>query len=395
MKKKENSSDFKIVVSTTPGFEDLLAGELMRLGGRQIERHTRSVSCVGDQGFLYKINLNLRTGLRVLKPIAKTRAASDKELYENIKKIDWSQYMEKDGTLWIESTLNSEFFNHTQYVAQVTKDAIVDQFRGDTGIRPNVEKERADLKINIHIYRDEVTVSLDASGESLYKRGYRTGTNLAPLSEVLAAGMVMMSGWERHIQLIDPMTGSGTIAIEAAMIANNIPAGYFREDFGFMRWKDYDSTLWDLIFEKSIERITDHQPEIFASDISANVLKKAKENVKNAKVDDVVQLKCASFFDLAATKERGYIIMNPPYGERMEKDDVPALYKEIGDKLKKDFPGYSAWILSSNMEALKKIGLHHTRRVTLFNGALECKYMRYDMYPGTKKIHKLDKSEEG
>jgi putative N6-adenine-specific DNA methylase len=390
-KKENKNEDFRIVVTTSPGLEEILAGELLRLGAKGVETHIRSVSCMGDTGFMYKINLCLRTGLRVLKPIWKTRAASDKELYENIRKIDWSRYMEKDGTLWIESTLNSEFFNHTQYVNQVTKDAIVDQFRESSGVRPNVEKERCDLRIYIHIYRDEVNVSLDSSGESLHKRGYRKETNLAPLNEVLAAGMVMLSGWERHIQLIDPMCGSGTIAIEAALLANNIPPGYYRDDFGFMRWKDFDEQLWDLIYEKSIEKISDHQPEILASDLSKNVLKKAKENVAHAKVEDVVQLKSASFFDLMPTKERGMIIMNPPYGERMEKDDIPALYKQIGDKLKKDFPGYSCWLLSSNIEALKKIGLHHTRRITLYNGALECKFMRYDMYAGTKKIHKLEK----
>lgn len=375
-----------MVISTSPGLEDLLVAELMKLGGKDVEQHTRSASCVGDKGFLYKINLNLRTGLKVLKPIAKLRAASDKELYDEVSKVDWARHLDKDGTLWIEATLNSEFFNHTMYVSQVTKDAIVDQFRGKTGIRPSVEKEKADVKINVHIYRDEVTISLDASGDSLHKRGYRTETNLAPLNEVLAAGMILHSGWESHHQLIDPMCGSGTIAIEAALYANNIPPGYFREDFGFMRWKDYDKELFDLILEKSVDKIADYPTEILASDLSPNVLKKAKGNVKNAKVEDMIQLQTASFFDLMPSKQKGFIIMNPPYGERMEQDDIPKMYKEIGDKLKKDFPGYTAWLLSSNLEALKKIGLHHTRRKTLYNGALECRFMRYEMYPGTKKV---------
>jgi putative N6-adenine-specific DNA methylase len=389
LKNSDNKSeDFAIVVSTVPGLEETLAGELLRLGGKEVEVHKRSVSCTGDLGFVYKINLNLRTGLRVLVPIKKFRASDERELYENIKKMDWARYMPNTGNLWIESTLNSENFTHSQYVSQVVKDAIVDQFRGATGLRPNVEKERPDLKLNIHIFRNEVTVSLDSSGDSLHKRGYRNATNLAPLNEVLAAGMVLLSGWEYHIQLLDPMCGSGTIAIEAALFANNIPPGYFRDEFGFMRWPDFDEELWKLIYEKSVDKINNHEPDIQASDISRNVLKKAKENVHNAKVEDVVKLKTASFLDLMPDKERGMIIMNPPYGERMEQDDIPKLYKEIGDKLKKDFPGYTAWMLTSNFEAIKNVGLHPNRKMTLYNGSLECKFLRYEMYGGSKKLKK-------
>ncbi len=387
MSRQQNKSenDFKIVVSTLPGLEKTLAGELLALGGKEITEHTRAVSCVGDLGFLYKINFNLRTGLRVLRPIKNFVAADIKALYNEIKKIDWSGYMEKNGTLWIEASLNSEFFNHSQYVAQVTKDAIADQFRAASGIRPSVNKERSDLRIHLHIYKDEVTVSLDSSGESLHKRGYRNATNLAPLNEALAAGMILLSGWERHITFLDPMCGSATISIEAALIANRIPPGYYRDDFGFIRWKNFDENLWNLIQEKSIDRITDHQPQILASDISANVLKKAKSNILNAKVEDVVKVKTTSFFDLQPATSRGMIFLNPPYGERMEKDDIPKLYKEIGDKLKKDFSGHTAWMITSNLEAIKKIGLHPSRKMTLYNGALECKFLKFEMYSGTKK----------
>ncbi len=319
MKEKKQQDDFRIVVSTVPGLEETLAKELVRLGGREVEMHTRSASCTGDLGFVYKINLNLRTGLRVLIPINRFRAINDKELYDGIMRLDWAEYMENTGTLWIDTVLNTENFNHSQYVSQVVKDAIVDQFRGKTGLRPSVEKERADMKLNIHIFRNDVTVSLDSSGDSLHKRGYRNATNLAPLNEVLAAGMVLLSGWDYHIHLIDPMCGSGTIAIEAALFANNVPPGYYRDEFGFMRWKNYDEKLWNLIYEKSLEKINNKEPDILASDISRNVLKKAKENVHNAKVEDVVKLKTSSFFDLMPTKERGMIIMNPPYGERMEQ----------------------------------------------------------------------------
>jgi putative N6-adenine-specific DNA methylase len=383
-------NDFKIVVSTLPGLEKTLSGELLSLGGKEITEHRRAVSCVGDLGFLYKINLNLRTGLRVLRPIKSFLATNEKELYTEIKKMDWSHHLEKDGTLWIEASLNSEFFNHSQYVAQVTKDAIADQFRGATGIRPSVVKERSDLRLHLHIFKDEVTVSLDSSGESLHKRGYRNATNLAPLNEALAAGMILLSGWERHITFLDPMCGSATISIEAALIANRIPPGYYRDDYAFMRWKNFDEKLWNLIQEKSVDKIAEHQPEIQASDISSNVLKKAKSNVANAKVEDVVKIKCSSFFDLQPSSSRGVIFLNPPYGERMEKDDIPNLYKEIGDKLKKDFSGHTAWLISSNLEALKKIGLHASRKISLYNGALECKFLRFDLYSGSKKLSKKE-----
>ena len=383
-----------MVVTTIPGLEEILASELLKLGGKDIQTHTRSVSCVGDLGFMYKINLNLRTGLRVLKPIKKFLASTEKELYNEIKKINWSEYLDNKGNLWIDASLNSENFNHTQYVAQVAKDAIVDQFRGNTGIRPSVSKERPDLRIYLHIFRNEVTVSLDSSGESLHKRGYRNATNLAPLNEVLAAGMILLSGWEWHVPFIDPMCGSGTIAIEAALIAGKIPAGYYRDNFGFMQWKDFDEQLWNLIYEKSIEKISESSADIHASDISKNVLKKAKENAVNAKVEDIIKFSSSSFFDLKPDRPRGLIMMNPPYGERMEKDDIPKLYKEIGDKLKKDFSGHEAWIITSNLEAIKSFGLHHSRKISLFNGALECKFLKYEMYQGTKKVNKSSAEKE-
>ncbi|MFN5182828.1 MAG: class I SAM-dependent RNA methyltransferase [Bacteroidota bacterium] len=383
--KAQKNDEFRLVVTTIPGLEQTLANELLKMGGKDVQQHTRSVSCVGDLGFMYKINFNLRTGLRVLKPIKKFIASNDKQLYNEIKKIDWAQYLEKNGNLWIDSTLNSENFNHSQYISQVAKDGIADQFRSNTGIRPSVSKERPDIRLNLHIFKDEVTLSLDSSGESLHKRGYRNGTNLAPLNEVLAAGMILLSGWEKHIQFIDPMCGSGTIPIEAALISANIPPGYYRDNFGFMSWKDFDEELWKLISEKSIEKIKDTDTEILASDISKNVLKKAKENAGNANVEDIIKFSGLSFFDIIPTKQRGLIMINPPYGERMEMDDIPKLYKEIGDKLKKDFNGYSCWIITSNLEAIKSIGLHHSRKITLFNGALECKFLKYEMYQGTKK----------
>ncbi|MFL5754054.1 MAG: class I SAM-dependent RNA methyltransferase [Bacteroidia bacterium] len=387
--------DYEMTATTMYGLEEVLAEELLKLGAREISTHNRIVNFTGDKGFMYKANLSLRTALKVLVPIHRFIANNEQRLYDGIKQIDWNEYLEKDNTLAVEATLNTDNFNHSQFVAQKTKDAIVDQFRDKFGVRPNVDLQHPTVKINVHIFRDEVTVSLDSSGPSLYKRGYREDTNLAPLKEVLAAGMIILSGWDRRTTFIDPMCGSGTLLTEAALMANNIPPGYFRQEFGFMKWKNFDKALWDTIYESAINKITDHQQTIIGIDISSNVLKKARENIKNCKAEDIVKVQCADFFEFEPPKTRGTVIINPPYGERMDKDgDVTVLYKKIGDKLKKDFSGYTAWIISSNAEAIKHIGLRPTRKITLYNGALECKFLKFELYEGTKKIHKLEKNKE-
>ncbi len=387
--------DFEMTATTFAGLEEVLASELLKLGAKDIKPINRAVNFWGDKGFMYKANLCLRTALKIVKPIHRFFSNNEESLYEGIKRIEWENYMNVDDTLAVDAVINSDNFNHSQYVAQKTKDAIVDRFREKTGKRPDVDVKRPGLKINIHIFRNEVTVSLDSSGTILYKRGYRDETNLAPLNEVLAAGMVILSGWDRRTNLIDGMCGSGTILIEGAMYANNIPPGYFRDEFGFMKWKDYDEELWKVIYASSIEKIANHEQTIIGTDLSKNVVRKAKDNTKNAKVDDIVKISAGSFFDMEVPKGRGVIIMNPPYGERMDQDeDIFMLYKQIGDKLKKDFAGYTAWILSSNMEAIKHIGLRPTRRIALYNGSLECKFLKFELYEGTKKIHKLKPAEE-
>ena len=378
-----------MVATTFFGMEEILAKELLKLGAKSIEVKNRAVSFFGDKGFLYKSNLCLRTALKILVPAHRFLADNETELYEKIKAIQWENYMDSDDTILIDSILNTPHFNHTLFVSQKAKDAIVDRFRDKQGKRPSVDKLHPTLKLNIHIYKNEVTISFDSSGDALFKRGYRQETNLAPLNEVLAACMVMMSGWESHIPLLDPMCGSGTILIEAAMLAANIPAGYYRKSFGFMTWKDFDQELWDLIQESSINKISEREVSITGLDISANVCKKAKENIKFAKLQEEIQIVNKSFFDYVPDKQRGTIIVNPPYGERMIKEtDFNELYKSIGNKLKKDFMGFDVWLLSSNLEAIKHIGLRPSRKITLFNGALECKFLKFEMYEGSKKAKK-------
>jgi putative N6-adenine-specific DNA methylase len=309
-----------------------------------------------------------------------------------MRAIDWEKYMNVTDTLAIDTVVNSEHFTHSQYLSQKAKDAIVDQFREKHQERPSVDLDKPTIRINLHIFKDECSVSLDSSGESLHKRGYRDKTNLAPINEVLAAGLVILSGWDKRSNFIDPMCGSGTIVIEAALYANNIPPGYFREDFGFMRWHKFlafDEALWDTIFESAINKITNNQQTIIGGELSANVAKKAKENIRLAKVEDVVNIRNCDMKDFELPPGKGVVVINPPYGERMDKDNIEELYKMMGDTFKKKFAGYTCWILSSNLDAFKHVGLRPTRKITLYNGQLECKFMRYEMYEGTKKTHKL------
>jgi len=383
------NADFEMKVTTFFGLEEVLGQELLRLGGKDIELFKRGVSVKGDLGFMYKVNLCSRVALRVLLPLYKFKAYNDHQLYEEIKKFEWENFMGVKDSLAIEAVLNSDNFTHSLYVEQKTKDAICDRFRDREGARPDVDLKRPTLRIYVHVFRDEVSVSLDSSGDILYKRGYREDINEAPIKEVLGAGIVMISGWQPHLPLIDGMCGSGTMAIEAAMYANNIPAGIFRKEFGFMRWKNYDEKLYDTIHEASINKIKESTPNILANDLSDKSLNIAKHNVKVAKVDDSVKFSRMSFFDLKVDKPMGTVLLNPPYDERMKKEDIVSFYKQIGDKLKKDFAGWTAWIITSNLDAAKFIGLRPTRKIVLFNGSLECRLFKFEMYSGTKKIHKL------
>jgi putative N6-adenine-specific DNA methylase len=382
------SGDFEIKVTTFFGLEEVLEKELHQLGGKDIVPFKRGVSVVGDLGFLYKINLCLHTALKVIIPIVKFEANNEQELYDNIKLIEWERFISNTDTIMIEGVTNSEIFTHSLFVSQKVKDGIVDRFREKTGSRPDVDLIHPAFKVYVHIFKNEVSLHLDSSGDPLYKRGYRSDINEAPMKEVLASGLVKLSGWEKHLQLIDGMCGAGTIAIEAALWANNIPPGYYRNEFGFMKWQNFDETLYETIYESSINKIKNEPVEIIANDIDNPTLKKAITNTKNAKVDDVVSCINQSFFDITPTRKGGVIILNPPYGERMPVTEIEKLYKEIGDKLKKDFKGFSAWIISSSPEAIKSIGLRPSRRIHLFNGSLECRFLKFDLYDGSKKASK-------
>ncbi len=384
---------FEIIVKTLFGFEEILAAELRAIGASDIEILTRAVKFKGNNELLYKSNLLLRTAIKVLKPIASFNAKNEDEFYDKVKRIDWSEYMTTDDTLAIDGITFSDIFTHSQYIALLTKDAIVDQFRDKTGVRPNVELENPNLRINVHIADTTVSISLDSSGKSLGKRGYKTEQNAAPLSEVMAAGIIMLSGWDNSRPFIDPMCGSGTIPIEAALIARNIPAGNFRH-FTFENWKDFDASLWEKIKHDANAAIVPYESKIMGFDIDNNSVRIARDNAKRAGVDDIVTVEHMDFFETSPGLDNAHLVMNPPYGERLEeKEDMVDLYKAIGDHFKQHYNGCDAWVLSGNLDAIKFIGLRPSRKIWLYNGPIECKLHKFEMYRGSKKASKQESQE--
>ena len=377
--------NFKMVAKTFFGFEEILAKELQQLGAQKVEQGTRVVSFVGDKGFMYKANLALRTAIKILKPIKTFKAFNEKGLYTGIQGIDWSNYLKEHQTFVVETTLHSDQFTHSQFVALKTKDAIVDQFREKTGNRPNIDKDFPDLRIHVHIDRDLVTVSLDTSGASLHHRGYRSATNIAPINEVLAAGMLLLSGWDGNSHFLDPMCGSGTILAEAAMIACNIPANINRKEFAFERWKDWDSELFDMILESLLKKTREFHYTITGYDKAPSAVSKAKDNIRNANLDDYVSIRHEDFFQTEKMCEGPlHMVFNPPYGERLNIE-MERFYREIGDTLKQKYPNTNAWFITANLEALKYVGLRPSRKIKLFNGKLEARLVKYEMYEGSKK----------
>lgn len=376
------STDFRMIATTFVGLEEVLSAELLRLGAKSVEAHNRAVSFYGDEGFMYKANLCLRTALRVLKPIYSATVTSEEQLYDEVQKINWDKFMRVEQTLAVSAVLNTPNFNHNQYIAQKTKDAICDQFRAKTGKRPSVDKENPDLGLYVFIFKDEMQLMLDSSGVPLYKRGYRQIADEAPMNEILAAGMILLSGWDARLSaLYDPMCGSGTILIEAAMIAANIPPGYYRENYCFKHWPDFNPKLFETIYEGVINKIKNIPVDIIGTDISPHVINKAKENARAAKVDDMIRFVQADFFETSFGLEKKHtLIFNPPYGERMKKDDIFAFYKKMGDTFKQKYKGSTAWVICSGKDAMKHVGLKTSRKIVLFNGGLECRFCKYEMY---------------
>ncbi len=381
------SENFKMLAKTMHGLEDVLAKELRNLGAMDIKPVKRGVSFVGDAGFMYKANYWLRTALRILVPIKEFKVRNEEEVYKRIKEIAWEDYFDIDKTIMVNATIYSRQFNHTLYIAQKVKDGIVDRFREKTGERPSVNTDNPDIRIDVYIHNEDVIVSLDSSGHSLHRRGYRKEADVAPINEVLAAGILGLIGFKGMSHLIDPMCGSGTFLIEAAMIAHNIPPGIFREEFAFKNWKNYNKELHDMLFEKSLEKEKNYYYTILGFDKDPRVLLKAGRNIKTALLDEQIKLEKADFLDFKSSREiktPGILVFNPPYGIKFDAD-IPELYTGIGNTLKNKFPGFTAWMFTSSKEGLKYVGLKPSLKIPLFNAKLESWLVRYDLYEGTRK----------
>lgn len=387
MAKKPQNENFNIYATTLAGLEEVLAEELRALDMEYVKVGNRVVTCSGNMRQLYEANLWCRTAIRILKPIRTFKARDEKDLYEQVQKTDWSEFLDPNMTFAIDSVVSHSTFEHSLYIAQLTKDAIVDQFRAKTGERPSIDKIRPDVRLNLHMHENIVTLSLDSSGDSLHRRGYRLQTNVAPLNEVLAAGLLALSGWDKKSTLIDPMCGSGTILIEAALMAQNIAPGLFRRDpFGFEKWKDYNEALFEMVWNtaEAKEKRTP-QANIIGYDLDADYIEAAWGNIENAGLQNLIKVEQANFFDTKAPSESGVLVMNPPYNERILSDDINELYKNIGDTLKQNYQGYDAFVFTGNLEAAKNVGLRTSRRVPLYNGSIECRLLKYELYRGSRK----------
>ncbi len=387
MAKQNPNGNFNIIATTLSGLEEVLAAELEALDMEYIKPGNRVVTCSGNLRQLYEANMWCRTAIRILKPIRNFKARDEKDLYQQVQKTNWSEYLDLEQTFAIDAVVSHSTFEHSLFVAQLTKDAIVDQFRKATGQRPSVDRIRPDIRLNLHMHENMVTLSLDSSGDSLHRRGYRLQTNVAPLNEVLAAGIIGLSGWDRKSTFIDPMCGSGTFMIEAALMAQNIAPGLFRRDpFAFENWKDYDEPLFEMVWKtaEAKERTTP-QAQIIGYDIDPDYVEATRTNIANAGLEKIIRIEEADFFKTEAPAESGVLVMNPPYNERIVTEDINDLYKQIGDTLKTNYQGFNAFVFTGNLDAAKSIGLRASRRIPLYNGAIECRLLKYELYKGSRR----------
>lgn len=396
-------NNIKMTAVAAFGLEGILAQELENIGAMNIEIGHKAVTFEGNNRTLYRANLELRTALRVLIPKHTFRFRNEEELYKKIYAIDWQEVLTPQTTFAINSAVKSEKYTNSNFMSLKAKDAIVDKLRAVYGKRPNIDLDNPFLRLHLLIIDDDCTISFDTSGDSLHKRGYRVNQGTAPMNETLAAGMLLLAGWDGQCNLIDPMCGSGTILMEAAAIAYNIAPGLLREHFGFMNFPDFDDKLWQSLKNEARSRQRNFDHIIYGSDISNNAIQIAKQNIKAAQLDWKIIVRNYDFFKYEAdflseddsaendgsaekpVEYQGIVMLNPPYGERMPQQDIEDFYERIGDTLKQSFTGYDAWIISSNKTALKKIGLRTSKKLTLFNAGLECKYHKYEMYSGSRK----------
>ena len=386
------TTNFKMIAKTFKGLENVLATELINLGANDVEIQRRAVSFTGDKALMYKANLHLRTATRVLKPLFDFKATNPDEVYEEIKRFDWESVMNLNTTFSIDTTAYSDDFRHSKFVSYRVKDAIVDSFNEKYNQRPSVSLTNPALSINVHIAHSTCSVSLDSSGESLHKRGWRVAQTEAPINEVLAAGLLLMADWDGSRDLIDPMCGSGTILIEAAMIALGIPPGIYRSSFAFEKWHDFDGDLFDTLYnDDSIEKEFTHK--IIGSDCSIRAVKIAEENIKSAGLNKYITVSPTPLQKIEEVRDNCLVISNPPYGERISSPDILKLYGDLGTCMKHKFINSDVWVISSADELLKHIGLKPARRIRLANGQLDCWYNKYEIFAGKRNDFIRNKKE--
>lgn len=374
-------AEFEMIAKTFQGLEEVLAKELVALGANNVQIGRRMVSFTGDKELMYRANFHLRTAVRILKPIMHFKAADADEVYEVIKAIDWEQYMDRNSTFSVDSVVYSEVFRHSKFVAYRVKDAIADYFNEKYGERPSVRLNNPDLIFHIHIAGEECTLAFDSSGESLHRRGYRVETGAAPINEVLAAGLILLTGWDGECDFIDPMCGSGTLPIEAALIARNIAPGVFRQGYAFEKWKDFDSELFKTIYDDdSGEREFGHK--IYGYDVDGRMVACARRNVKSAMMGDIIEIECRDIKDFVEPEAPAIMVVNPPYGERLQLDNLLKVYKDLGSRLKHAFQGNEAWIISSSYDCFDQVGLKASARIPLYNGDLDCEFRKYELFSG-------------
>jgi putative N6-adenine-specific DNA methylase len=373
-----------LIAKTLYGLEEILAKELIELGANDVEIGRRMVSFTGDKALLYKANFHCRTALRILKPVFHFQAKNPDEVYEKIKSVDWNQLIPEKKTFAIDAVVYSETFTHSKFVSYRTKDAIVDWFTEHDLPRPSIRVNNPDIQLHLHISHTDCTLSLDSSGESLHKRGYRVEEMEAPISEVLAAGMILQTGWKGESAFVDPMCGSGTLLIEAVLIALNIAPGVFRSQYAFEKWDDFDAELFEQISSDDAHEREFHF-KAYGSDISPNAIRAATQNIKNAGLSKYVELKTMAVKDLTECPGKGILVTNPPYGERLNPNDLLPIYAQLGERLKHLFAGYDAWIISSSKEAFDQIGLKPSAKIKLMNGALNCEYRQFRIFSGKRK----------
>jgi putative N6-adenine-specific DNA methylase len=374
-----------ILVKTLHGLEGSLAEELRNIGAENVKELKRAVSCTGNLALVYRANYTLRTALRVLIPLHTFKAKNENEFYRECRKFDWEDHIELRQTFAIDHSIGKNAsLKHSQFASLKLKDAIVDHFRAKKGRRPSVNPDNPDILLNLHGFNDEYTISLDSSGKPLNQRGYRKPGHQAPLNEVLGAGLLAISGWDKKSTLLDPMCGSGTIALEAALMAKNIPVQILRNEFGFMNWSNFNAILWNRVKHDAQREQVRGKISIYASDMSGETNRLVKHSAKLLKLGNGFEIDRRNFLDVVPPGEQGTILTNPPYGERIGGDNVGDFYTKIGDKLKQDFAGWDAWLISSNFGALRSLRLGPSEKHILFNGKLECQFCKYEMYKGSK-----------